>query len=311
MHHRNKLKMRVQNLNKNNSDNLNNLNTHNLKILNTNTLRTTTLKIKTNNKHETTDHQWYSQQNTTKTNIWNNYRTHLGRLILTTSSCRPPVPKLCFRVRSGNTTFTGFSSILKFWQNAILAKTVCITWMFLKAWFANPGLFLQTQLLWHPKLSWDRGRVCKNKRGNCLTANGATVWAMTQIGHYTCVKSLQAPNMCLQVFRNLKHTPPSLMAGTDTQKSIGAAAPKYFACASSLKSAKHPSLNCWGCERVQVCKTWQKLGACASDDLQLLTIPLRNDRRNFTHNGCSEILFSQENPIEDAKTNQGFKNPNV
>ena len=64
-----------------------------------------------------------------------------------------------------------------------------------------------------------------NKRGSCLTANDATAWAMTQIVHYMCVKSLQAPNVCPQAVRNLKHTPPSLGAAnrhTETHWRCGA-----------------------------------------------------------------------------------------
>ena len=75
-----------------------------------------------------------------------------------------------------------------------------------------------------------------SKRGSCLTANDATAWAMTQIGHYMCVKSLQAPNVCPQAVRNLKHTPPKSWGCEQTHRNaLALRCRSIFACASSLE----------------------------------------------------------------------------
>ena len=91
--------------------------------------------------------------------------------------------------------------------------------MLLKAWFANPWfVFADSNALVQSLRTFlgSREGVCELRREllvlHCLTVNGAAAWAMTRIGDYLCVKSLQVPNMCPQLVGNLIHTPPSLGA---------------------------------------------------------------------------------------------------
>ena len=141
-------------------------------------------------------------------------------------------------------------------------------WMLLKAWFAKP-------------------------------------MAMTHIGDYLYVQYLQVSNRCPHLIGNLKHTPPQVLGlRTDTQKQIGAAVRRYFACACSLELRDISASIVEDVKRLEVCKNlrrnWEhvlKLTYSSSQFLSRVT-----EDTSHTTAALRLSFLSQESPMEAAKT---------